>query len=95
MVPTPDGLDINTLTKMKNFVADRPEYALLAFSMCFNIVLFAMLMRAKNALVSQLERWLPIVERLSRIVERFKPRRPVALVEEELEEVSTDDPPGK
>jgi len=70
----PKPLDVDTLTQMKNFVADRPEFALLAFSMCFNIVLFFMLMRSKDQHLRAIERWLPIVERLSNIVERFKPR---------------------
>lgn len=70
------GLDFNTLTKMKDFVADRPEYALLAFSMTFNVTLFWLLMKAKDRQVEILMRWLPIVERLSTIVERFKPRKP-------------------
>jgi hypothetical protein len=70
----PKPLDIDTLSQMKNFVADRPEFALLAFSMCFNIVLFFLLMRSKDQHLKAIERWLPIVERLSNIVERFKPR---------------------
>jgi hypothetical protein len=67
-------LDIDTMERMKNFVADRPEYALLAFSMCFNIALFLLLMRAKDQHLRAMERWLPIVERLSNIVEKLKPR---------------------
>lgn len=71
LVVMPAPLDIGSLSRLKDFVADRPEYALLAFSMAFNIALFLLYVRAKDRQVQMLERWLPIVDRLNRIVERM------------------------
>ena len=53
------------LREMKDFLADRPEWAFLAISLFVNAVLFRMYVKARNAHFQTIERWLPVAEQLT------------------------------
>jgi hypothetical protein len=53
------------LTWLKEFLADRPEWAFLAISMACNLTLFGLLMNSLYSRIKQAERWAPIADRLS------------------------------
>lgn len=75
---------IENLNKLKDFLADRPEWAFLAISLTVNAYLFRLLLKAKDAHFATVERWLPVAERLASLVQmaasKARRTRPVSLV---------------
>ena len=59
---------METLSQLKDFVADRPEYAFLVFSIVTNTILFRLYVKEKDAHLSTVIEWLPIVERLTTLL---------------------------
>lgn len=57
-----------TLDRLKNFLADRPEWAFLAISLTVNVALFRLLMRAHQEQLATMERVLPVVDQLTTLV---------------------------
>lgn len=64
------AVDIDTLNSWKNFLADRPEYAFLTLSVLGNIVLFRLLMKAKDAHITLALQLAPLAERLLAIIQK-------------------------
>lgn len=69
---------LDYLIGLKNFLADRPEFAFLSLSLAVNAYLFRLLMKERDRHVETLERWLPMVQRLSEMLSTAakKARRP-------------------
>ena len=61
-------LILDFLVKLKDFLADRPEWAFLAISMFVNALLFKMYVAARNAHFATVERWLPVTEQLTEML---------------------------
>ena len=56
------------LTELKNFLADRPEWAFLTISVVTNVWLLKKLLAEKDAHFATVERWLPATEQLSQLL---------------------------
>lgn len=57
-------MDIPGMTEFKNYLSDRPESALLALSLSANVFLYRAVIKAKDAHMAALEKWLPLVEKM-------------------------------
>jgi len=62
-------VNVEGLTELKNFLADRPEWAFLAISLAVNVTLFTCLLRAHKAQLAIIERVLPLAEKLSELIQ--------------------------
>lgn len=56
---------VEFLTKLKDFLAERPETAFLACSLATNVVLFRLYVKEKDAHFATVVRWLPLAEKLT------------------------------
>jgi hypothetical protein len=59
---------VELLSSLKNFLADRPEFAFLALSLGTNVVLFKLYVREKDAHLATVLEWLPLAEKLTNIL---------------------------
>lgn len=59
---------LDVLMPLKDFLEDRPSWAILSLSLVCNGFLFNRLMRAKNEHLATVIRWMPLVDTLSKMV---------------------------
>jgi len=63
-----------TLDALKNFLADRPEYAFLVFSLLVNAILWRALRKAEGEKLEIALRVLPLADKLQAMLERLARR---------------------
>ena len=61
-------MDLSSAVSLKNYLADRPEFAFLALSLMTNVYLHRGWMAARDAHQAALERWLPVAERMNAMI---------------------------
>lgn len=62
-------MGVEELNLLKDFLADRPEWAFLALSVGVNTVLFGLLMRSHKAQLAIVARVLPLADRLADLLQ--------------------------
>ena len=56
---------LELMISLKNFLADRPEFAFLALSLATNALLFRMYVKEKDDHLATVLEWLPLAEKLT------------------------------